>query len=214
MKIEPAAYSSQGSFQGWIYLLRHGAVRSAGSGKRYVGTQDLALSDMGLGQARAWSHYFANLSLEAIYCSDLIRCLETASIIGAHCGLEPQAMLQLREVNLGAWEGQRFDTVKTLDPHSFQERGDHIADHHPPGGESFRDLQKRVWPIFEAAVSRRRNQTLIVTHAGVIRVLLCRLLGMPLDNLFRIGQAYGALNIIEVRPEGYRVQAMNIQPPE
>ncbi len=205
---------SPGSFYGRIYLLRHGAILSAGNGKQYIGAQDLALSAIGLSQARAWADYFASTVLDEIYCSDLARCLETARIIGAGCNLAPQALSELREVNLGAWEGQQFDTIKTRDPQGFQQRGEHIADHRPPGGESFRDLQERMWPIIEAAARRRKNQTLIVTHAGVIRVLLCRLLGMPLDNLFRIGQAYGALNIVEVRPEGYRVQAINIQPPE
>jgi broad specificity phosphatase PhoE len=206
--------ASQELLHGRIYLLRHGAVLSAGNGKRYIGVQDLALSDIGLCQARAWAGYFAGVALEEIYCSDLTRCLETARIIGTRCNLAPQAFPELREVCLGSWEGQLFDSVKILDPQGFQQRGDHVADHRPPAGESFRDLQKRVWPVFEAAVRRSQSQTLIVTHAGVIRVLLCQLLGMPLGNLFRIGQAYGALNIIEIRPEGCRIQAINIQSPK
>lgn len=83
----------------------------------------------------------------------------------------------------------------------------------PPGGESFRDLQARVWPVFEAIARRICGPTLMVTHAGVIRVLLCRLLGMPLENLFCIGQTHGALNIIALRQEGRRIQAMNLRSP-
>jgi len=207
------SFVSPGSLHGRIYLLRHGAILSAANGKQYIGVQDVALSAIGHSQACAWADYFAGAGLDEIYCSDLARCLETARIIGAGCNLAPQALPELREVSLGAWEGQQFDTIKTRDPQGFQQRGDHIADHRPPGGESFRDLQNRAWPIFETAARRHQGQTLIVTHAGVIRVLLCRLLGMPLDNLFCIGQAYGALTIIEVRPQGYRIQAINIQQP-
>lgn len=196
-----------------IYLLRHGAVHSPGGGKRYAGWQDHALSDVGLAQAGMWADYFGGAALKAIYCSDLARCLETAGIIGARCGLEPEPLRDLREVCLGAWEGQRFDTVQTLNPQGFKERGDHIADHRPPGGESFRDLQERVWPIFETIARSFSGHTLIVTHAGVIRVLLCRLLGMPLENLFCIGQSIGALNIIDVRRGANRVQGLNIQSP-
>ena len=205
---------SSGASRGTIYLLRHGAVRSAGGGKRYIGWQDQALSDAGLRQAGSWASYFADASLVDIYCSDLDRCLETARIIGARCSLKPQVQPGLREVSLGAWEGQRFDTVQSLFPKAFQERGDYIADHRPPGGESFRDLQNRVWPIFETVVGRISGDTLIVTHAGVIRVLLCRLLGMPLENLFCLGQSLGALNIIDVRHEGNRIQALNLQSPK
>jgi broad specificity phosphatase PhoE len=214
MEPRPDALMRPNPSHGTIYLLRHGAVRSPEGGKRYVGWQDYALSDAGLGQAGRWAAYFAGTTLEDIYCSDLGRCLETAHIIGARCSLEPKALPELREVCLGAWEGQRFVTVRTLYPQAFQERGDHIADHRPPGGESFRDLQARVWTVFEALVRRGSGQTLIVTHAGVIRVLLCRLLGMPLENLFCLGQSYGALNIVDVRPEGNRIQALNLLSPE
>jgi probable phosphoglycerate mutase len=198
---------------GTIYLLRHGAVQSPSGGKRYIGWQDLPLNHIGLEQAAAWATYFEALGLDAICCSDLIRCRETAGIIGRRCSLEPRAFPELREVSLGQWEGKPFHEIKTLHPQAYQARGEQIAGHRPPGGESFRDLQNRTWPVFEALVRRPGNRTLLVTHAGVIRVLLCRLLGMPLENLFSIGQSHGALNIIDVRPQGYRLQGVNLQPP-
>lgn len=198
---------------GTIYLLRHGAIQSPGEGRRYIGWQDLALNDGGRRQARAWSDYFSCMALDGIYCSDLIRCLETARIIAARCSLEPQALPELREISLGQWEGRRFDAVRAADPHEFQRRGEQIADHRPPGGESFNDLQHRVWPVFTELASGALQAVVLVTHAGVIRVLLCRLLGMPLKNLFRIGLAYGTLSIVEFGPQEYRVRAVNLPPP-
>ena len=44
----------------------------------------------------------------------------------------------------------------------------------------------------------------IVAHGGVNRVIMCHFLGVPLENMFRIEQDYGALNIIELH-EGYPV---------
>ena len=197
---------------GTVYLLRHGVVQSLSGGKRYIGWHDLPLSDSGLQQAADWADYFDGMGLEEICCSDLIRCRETAGIIGSRCSLEPHVLPELREVNLGAWEGRSFEAIKTRYAQAFQERGEHIADHRPPGGESFRDLLGRTWPVFEEVVRRLRKHTLIVTHAGVIRVLLCRLLGMPLRRLFSISQSYGALNIVDVRPQGYRLQGLNLHP--
>ena len=198
------------SCSGTIYLLRHGAIIVPGEGKRYVGWQDHALSDAGRLQAHAWSDSFSGMSLDGIYCSDLNRCLETARIIAARCSLEPHALQELREIGLGEWEGRRFDTVRAEDPHEFRRRGEQIADHRPPGGESFNDLQRRVWPVFMKLSSGVHRKVLMVTHAGVIRVLLCRLLGMPLKNLFRIGLAYGTLSIVDFGPREYRVQAVNL----
>ncbi len=197
---------------GTIYLLRHGSIRSPAGGQRYIGWQDLPLNRIGLAQAAAWAVYFETLGLDAICCSDLIRCRETADIIGRRCSVEPRVFPELREVCLGAWEGISFKEMKTRYPQAFRLRGEQIADHRPPGGESFRDLQDRTWPVLEALVRRPGTRKLMVTHAGVIRVLLCRLLGMPLENLFFIGQSPGALSIIVVRPVGYRLQGLNFQP--
>ena len=206
--------ASDGASRGRIYLLRHGAVRFSDTEKRYIGQQDLPLSGEGLRQARAWAGYFAEAPPEAIFSSDLERCLETARLIGRRCKLDPQPHRELREVALGTWEGETFAALKACDPDAFKARGDHIADHRPPGGESFRDLQQRVWPFFETTVLRVPEEVLLVTHAGIIRVLLCRLLGLPLENLFAVGLSYGALSIVDVRPSGCRLQALNLPAPE
>jgi broad specificity phosphatase PhoE len=202
------------SSHGTVYLLRHGAIQSPGKGKRYIGWQDQALNDAGRRQARFWADYFSSLSLDGICCSDLVRCLETARVIAARFGLAPQALPDLREICLGEWEGRRFDAVRRGDPLEFQRRGEQIADHRPPGGESFFDLQRRVWPVFTKLTSGAQQTILMVTHAGVIRVILCRLLGMPLENLFRIGLTYGALSIVEFGSKGFRVRAINLPPPD
>ena len=195
-----------------IFLLRHGAVQSPERGKHYIGQLDLLLDDLGRNQAHVWANYFSDMGLKNIYSSDLSRCLETAQIIGDRCAIEPRALADLREICLGAWEGHSFDKIRTLYPEEFLYRGDHITDHRPPGGECFRYLQARVWPIFQKIIHQRSGRVLIVTHAGVIRVLICKLLGMPLENLFTIGVRHGAMSIIVVQPNGYRVQTLNLLP--
>lgn len=208
------ACGSGTSSGGTIYLLRHGAVQFPKDCKRYIGWHDPPLNSIGFRQAVAWADYFSRLGLEEICCSDLIRCRVTAGIISARFSIEPRAYPEFREVSLGAWEGKSFENIQTLQPQEFKRRGEYLADHRPPGGESFRDLQNRTWPLFEAVVHRLKKRTLIVTHAGVIRVLLCRLLGMPLESLFSIGQSYGALTIIDMRPKGCCIQGLNLQQPQ
>ena len=53
---------------------------------------------------------------------------------------------------------------------------------------------------------------LIVGHAGVSRAILCHLLGIPLANLFRLGQDYGSLSIIDNEKGEMRLVAMNLTP--
>ena len=192
-----------------LYLLRHGAIQSGAGGKRYLGRTDLPLSAAGVAQARAWAAFFAAGTLNAICSSDLTRCMETARVIGEACLLPVHAAPAFREIDPGDWDGLRFDAVKARWPDAFRQRGENIDDYRPPGGESFRDLQSRAWSAFETLSRQIRGKTLIVTHAGVIRVLLCRLLVVPLANLFTIEQDYGALTTIEVSPDGCRALATN-----
>jgi probable phosphoglycerate mutase len=102
----------------------------------------------------------------------------------------------LREINLGAWEGLAVSDVQRRFPEAYEARGAHLAGFRPPGGESFTDLQKRVVPVFEGILCGPGSPVLVVGHAGVNRVILCHVLGMPLENLFRIEQPYGAMSII------------------
>jgi probable phosphoglycerate mutase len=213
MTVAPTQPPNDTEDSGRLFLLRHGDVEKTGAGRHYIGQGDRPLSGRGRVQAEAWAAYFATVKLDTIVCSDLSRCLDTARIIGAASQQTPRARPELREIALGAWEGQSFAAIQGRDPQAFQQRGRCIADHRPPGGESFRDLDRRVWPFFEERLCQPQRRTLVVTHAGVIRVLLCRLLGMPLENLFSVGVAYGALSIIALRPAGCRLQALNLPAP-
>jgi probable phosphoglycerate mutase len=85
-----------------------------------------------------------------------------------------------------------------------------MAGYRPPGGESFADLSDRVLPAFERVVRESEGDLLIVGHAGVNRVILSRLLGMPLAHLFRLGQGYGCLNILESDADAWIVRGLNI----
>ena len=121
---------------------------------------------------------------------------------------------KLREIDLGQWEQKRVSEVKTRWPDAYRQRGLDLAGFRPPGGECFLDLKKRVVPAFDAAVEKSSSPVLIVTHAGVIRMILCHILGMPVENLFRIALGYGAMTLIDLHDTGYQVQAMNLLPDE
>jgi broad specificity phosphatase PhoE len=194
-----------------IYLLRHGEPLQEPGGRRYIGRTDLPLSPAGLRQAEQWHSFFNTIVFSAVFCSDLRRSTQTARIIAHGRPFDITRMPELREVNMGEWEGLPFETVRSTDRPAYDMRGARPADHRPPSGESFRDLHARVVPAFERIAAQTAGSFMIVGHAGVNRVLLCHLLGMPLDHLFRIGQYYAALNIIEANRGGYRVALMNMR---
>ena len=195
-----------------IYLLRHAEPLSGPGGRRYIGWSDPPLSATGVRQAERWQPITTALNLTAAFCSDLQRSRQTAETILATITIPITADPGLREIHLGEWEGMTFAAVRGKYPESYEQRGREPADFRPPGGESFGDLQQRVMPVFQSIIANTRGNILIVGHAGVNRVILSRLLGMPLENIFRMGQDYAAVNIIAADRNGLKVQTLNCLP--
>jgi probable phosphoglycerate mutase len=193
-----------------IYLLRHGKIALQGE-KRFIGRTDISLNEEGLSQARDWHRRFAETTVfEGIYCSDLKRSSETARIIAGDTGYHIRPMTQLREISLGQWDGMPMSEIRAAFPEEWRKRGELIDSYRPPGGESFADLYDRVIPAFEQIAEYTGGNSLIVGHAGVNRVILCRVLGMPLANLFRLGQDYGTVNIIDCQTKPFRIMGINL----
>lgn len=195
-----------------ILLVRHGEITQS-SPRRFVGQTDLPLTDAGREQMAAVSRFLTGRGVVRLVCSPLARCVESAGIVGAALGLVPETMPDLREISLGTWEGLTVDEVRERFPGRYEARGRNLAGFRPPGGESFADVQRRAWPAFELAATDMDGSLAIVAHGGVNRVLLCRILGMPLENLFRLEQRYACVNVLHAEDGGFRVAAMNLRVP-
>jgi probable phosphoglycerate mutase len=195
-----------------ILLLRHGDIQIAAHQKHFIGQTDLPLNERGRSQARFWRQSLSGIRIEHIYTSDLTRCLQTARIIATDHSVDINPSAALREIRLGQWDGLSFAQVRRQWPEMFRQRGRSIVRFRPPGGENYADLQRRVIPALDDMLGHSDGTILIVAHAGVNRVILCHLLGMPLENLFRISQGRGGLNLIERRAAGFRIRALNLLP--
>lgn len=191
-----------------IYLVRHGAI-DTGQERRFIGQIDLPLASSGIRQAEQLRNRLAGADLAGIYCSDLSRSLETARIIAANHPVPLVTDKDLREISLGAWEGHSFAEIRRRYPTEFARRGDDIAGYVPPGGESFASFGRRIMTAFNRLVEQANRNILIVGHAGVNRVIISRLLGMPWQNIFYIGQDYACLNIICREKGKYKIKLLN-----
>ena len=195
-----------------IYLMRHGEIRKQGE-QDLVGQIDLPLSDTGLRQAYSWSVELQLKQFERIYCSDLQRTRRMAEIVAGDRNQPVEKVPQLREINLGAWDGISIRDLKARFPGEWDRRGEDVAGYRPPGGESFADMQARVVPAFLEIAGEAQSDVLVVAHAGVIRVIICHILDVPLSNLFRIGQDYAGLNKIKRQGDSFLLVAMNLPVP-
>jgi probable phosphoglycerate mutase len=188
-----------------IYLMRHGSIVGH-EVVRFVGQSEVELDDAGRAMAERRRQSLAGVEFSRVVSSDLSRSMDTAEIVS---GVEPEIVPELREISLGDWQGRTVESVREEMPEAFAARGRDIAGFRPPGGESFEDLAGRAWPAFEKIMNSARLNVLVVAHGGVNRVLLCRMLGMPLNNLFRLGQDYGCLNLIAFKNGEPVVRAVN-----
>ena len=136
--------------------------------------------------------------LDAIYCSDLSRAVKSAEIIAEPYGLMPVKIPALRERSFGVWEGMTFSEIKEKFPGEFEAWADNPVAHSPVGGESTLEVKDRVVKALNDILNRHTGENVaVVAHGGVNRILICDILGASLENIFRIEQDYGAVNVIE-----------------
>lgn len=180
-----------------IHLIRHGQVAGFEQ-PRYNGQADVALTDYGVEQYYRLKERLADTKISACYSSDLTRCTTGAAIICQAFGIEPVVRRELRELNIGAWEGLTWEEIRLSYPEGWQARLDDLVNYRVPQGESLRDVEARVMPVINEVVARHRGQdVLVVAHGGVNRVVLLNVIGAPLTGLFNIEQSFGCYNIID-----------------
>lgn len=188
-----------------VYLMRHGEVAD-GAEKRYNGHIDVDITEKGVEQMHRLAALLAGKPVAAVYSSDLIRAVKGAEIISKSLGLTYTPLRELRERSVGAWEGLTAGEIKERYPDEYSSWRADLLNFRPPGGECLVDVQERILPAYQQLVAAHPDQEIaLLLHGGVNRILLADALGLPLLNLFRIDQAFGALNIIDHYEDGMAV---------
>jgi alpha-ribazole phosphatase len=185
-----------------IYLVRHGQVEGHDQ-PRYNGQTDVGLTDVGLEQYHVLKERLASKPVSACYTSDLSRCAIGADIVCGQFDIEPVRRSELRELNIGVWEGLTWKEIAQRWPMEWQARLDDLVNYRVPQGENLLDVEARVMPVIGEIVERHKGQEiLVVGHGGVNRIVLLSAIGAPLAGMFNIEQNYGCLNIIDYYADG------------
>ncbi|MBI1811611.1 MAG: histidine phosphatase family protein [Nitrospirae bacterium] len=197
-----------------LYLIRHGATEGSET-KRYKGSIDVPMSEKGIEQIKGTSVFIQNMiqdkknhescilhsassKLSAVYCSPLSRALKSAEIIAEPYDLKPIAIEDLRERSFGIWEGMTFTEIKENYPQEFEAWAGNPLTYSPVDGESTVEVRERTVKAVDSLLSNHNSEHIaIVAHGGVNRIILCHIMGIPLENIFRIEQDFAAVNIIE-----------------
>jgi probable phosphoglycerate mutase len=166
-------------------LLRHGQTVLSVE-KRFSGTGDQPLTEVGREQAALAATRLAGSGATAVVCSPLRRARETAALVAAALGVEPVVEDGLRETDFGDWEGYTFAEVREKWP---RELDAWLADTAvaPPFGESFDATATRVRAARDRVLSSYAGQTVVlVSHVTPIKTLLRFALEAPPVALYRM----------------------------
>jgi len=180
-----------------LLLVRHGETRHNRE-FRFTGWADPPLTRRGRAQARALGRRLRDEHLDAVYCSDLARTIETASLALQQKELEAIAEHGLREANFGAWQGLTFDEARARYPDEAQLLLDRSIEFCAPGGETIPQVHERVRLVLDRLHSTHAGgRVLVVASGGPIQILIASLFSMPIQGHWRLAVANCALSIVD-----------------
>lgn len=173
------------------------------------------LSEKGREQAIRIAKALCHTTMSSVYCSTHARAIETAEPLARRCSKNLVETKSFDPISLGQYEGVSYrDVGKILGPAVLKEivtfpdaQKDYLS-----SGESLSDVAGRAWRGLLAVVETTKEDyvTAIYTHEEVIGVLLCRITGMPLKNVWmwggRLAPAnYGAITELLHDESGWKI---------
>lgn len=165
-----------------LYFARHGESEANAQQVFWNQPQGYGLTDKGKEQAAALAAHLAGIEFVALYCSPVLRAVQTAGIVGRRLGLTPEVTEGLREWDVGILEGQRY-SKETWALHDqviivqWMKHDNHDA--RIDGGESYNDVAARFMLLIdrlEETYCSTDANVLLISHAGTLTCMLPLLL--------------------------------------
>ena len=166
-----------------VFIIRHTRL-SVDPGICY-GQSDVRVAKSFREEAQAYKDSL-NMDFDAVYASPLQRTIQLATEFSQTVQKDDR----LLEMNFGDWEMKGWNSIREEELNSWMEN---FVDEPATNGECLRQVSMRVSDFFDELAQKSFQRVLIVTHAGVIRSAWHYVLGVPLENVFRIPVSYGGL---------------------
>lgn len=161
-----------------LLLVRHGET-DWNVEKRIQGTTDVPLNEHGLRQAKQLAEKLVRDKVTAarVYSSPQKRAFVTAQLAAAAIGVDCVLLDDLREMDLGEWEGLKWKDIEQRYGDIYEQWNRHRRYEKTPGGESYNEVLGRVLHALGHILDRETEDVLVVTHSAVIMALRCYLAG-------------------------------------
>lgn len=173
-----------------LWLVRHGETEANVAGL-YSGHAPTPLTERGIVQAQSLSGLLRNVPFDNVLCSELERARHTTQLILAERDVPVRVMPELNEMFFGDWEMRHHRDLAREDAENYAVWCNDWQNATPTNGEGFQAFSQRVERfIAQLAEYKDSKNLLVVSHQGVLSVLVARLLFMPTAAMwhFRIEQ--------------------------
>ena len=182
-----------------VFLVRHPEIEDHAS-RRFYGRKDIGLSQRGKIQAQKLVMRLAQENINLVYSSDLCRARYAASLLAQKLCIRHVSLEDLNEIYFGDWEGLTFEEIEKSAPALCQRWLTLPCAFRFPGGESVEEFRCRVLKGYDFILdypSQEHGDVAIVAHGGVIRVILCRILGLDISRMWDFHLDFGAISTVQ-----------------
>ncbi|MET1078044.1 MAG: alpha-ribazole phosphatase family protein [Pseudomonas sp.] len=175
-------------------LLRHGETERGGG---FRGSLDDQLTEQGWAQMRVALD--GRKGWARIVSSPLQRCARFASELAGRLQIPLHLDARLSELHFGAWEGRSAAALMDTEADALGQFWRDPYEFTPPDGEPVAAFAQRVLLAIDDLHRQFAGQSvLLVSHAGVMRLLLARARGLPREQLLQVEVAHAALFALRV----------------
>ncbi len=184
-----------------IYFLRHAEKLWGGHFDAALRHQNEPLSPIGLQTAERLAAYFADKPIAAIYISEYQRTRQTIEPTARRLQLEPVIDLRLNEVDNGLFDGLTDEAIQQTYPDVWTAFIERKSDFRFPEGETGEEARQRIAAFLDEKRQQHANEAIIaVAHDGLIRLLLCTILRLPVHQRWDFRIDFGGLVEITYQP--------------
>ena len=205
-----------------LVLVRHGVTPHTVD-KRFSGglkSSNPGLSDEGRDQIRTTAAWLAPIAagIDVVVASPVRRTLESAEILAEVLGKKVDVEPGFAEMEFGAWDGMTLAEVSERDKAGLDAWLGSM-DTAPPGGDSFRDVEKRVLAGLDRILESHAGKTVVVvSHVTPIKTLVAQALTAPLESVLRMELSPASVTVLSFYPDvdgqrPARMRLYNARPP-
>jgi len=182
-----------------LYITRHGETEW-NIERRMQGWKDSSLTPKGVENAIALGNRLKDVDFNCIYSSSSRRTIHTAELIRGNRDIHIIPNDNLREINLGEWEGKTAEEVETIDKQGRKAFWETPHLYVPKSGESYFQVRDRIETVINKIIEEHKDgNVLIVTHAVIVKTMMSLFKGYPVEKLWEPPIIHGtSLCIAEV----------------